>query len=232
MITRLLLACFIAATALSASADEASVKRGVEARFGGVKVESVTKTPYSGLYEVVIGDEIIYTDDKVTYIFTGNIIDANTRRNLTEERQQQLLAVNFGDLPLDQAIKTVRGNGKRVMVIFADPRCGFCKQFEQNLYKLTDVTIYTMLYPVIAPDSAEISRNIWCSKNPSQAWLDTMLKGQLPPASSCATPLDKNLALGKRLRVTGTPTTFLPNGQRIVGARFPDLLQALDTSSK
>lgn len=232
MIIRLLAALSIAAAALTAHADEAAVKRGVEARFGGIKVDSVAKTPYSGLYEVVIGDEIIYTDDKVTYIFTGNIIDAGTRRNLTEERQQQLLAVNFNDLPLDQAIKTVRGNGRRVMVIFADPRCGFCKQFEQNLFKLTDVTIYTLLYPVIAPDSAEISRNIWCAKNPSQAWLDTMLKGQLPAASTCTTPLEKNLALGKRLRVTGTPTTFLPNGQRIVGARFPELVQALDQGSK
>jgi thiol:disulfide interchange protein DsbC len=232
MIIRLLVALAIAAAAFCARADEASVKRGVEARFGGVKVDSVTKTPYAGLYEVVIGDDIIYTDDKVTYIFTGNIIDAGTRRNLTEERQQQLLAVNFNDLPLDQAIKTVRGNGRRVMVIFADPRCGFCKQFEQNLFKLTDVTIYTLLYPVIAPDSAEISRNIWCSKNPSQAWLDTMLKGQLPASSTCTTPLDKNLALGKRLRVTGTPTTFLPNGQRIVGARFPELVQALEQGSK
>jgi thiol:disulfide interchange protein DsbC len=232
MIIRLLAAVSLAAAAFPAGADEASVRSGVEARFGGVKVESVTKTPYSGLYEVVIGDEIIYTDDKVTYIFTGNIIDAGSRRNLTEERQQQLLAVNFKDLPLDQAIKTVRGNGKRVMVIFADPRCGFCKQFEQNLYKMSDVTIYTMLYPVIAPDSAEISRNIWCSKNPSQAWLDTMLKGVLPAAANCATPLDRNLELGRRLRVSGTPTTFLPNGQRIVGARFPELVQALEANAK
>jgi thiol:disulfide interchange protein DsbC len=229
---RMLAALFLAAAAFSASADEASVKRAVEARFGGVKVDSVVRTPYSGLYEVVIGDEIIYTDEKVSYIFTGNIIDANTRRNLTEERQQRLLSVNFNELPLDQAIKTVRGNGKRVMVIFADPRCGFCKQFEQNLYKLTDVTIYTMLYPVIAPDSAEISRNIWCAKDPSRAWLDVMLKDVFPASKSCATPLDKNLALGKRLRVSGTPTTFLPNGQRIVGARFPELVQGLDESSR
>lgn len=229
---RMLAALFLAAAAFSASADEASVKRAVEARFGGVKVDSVVRTPYSGLYEVVIGDEIIYTDEKVSYIFTGNIIDANTRRNLTEERQQRLLSVNFNELPLDQAIKTVRGNGKRVMVIFADPRCGFCRQFEQNLYKLTDVTIYTMLYPVIAPDSAEISRNIWCAKDPSRAWLDVMLKDVFPASKSCATPLDKNLALGKRLRVSGTPTTFLPNGQRIVGARFPELVQGLDESSK
>jgi thiol:disulfide interchange protein DsbC len=231
MIFRMLAAFILAAAALSASADEASVKRAFEARFGA-KVDSVAKTPYSGLYEVVVGDEIVYTDEKVGYVFTGNIIDAATRRNLTEERQQKLLSIKFEDLPLDQAIKTVRGNGKRVMVIFEDPRCGFCKQFEQNLYQLTDVTVYTMLYPVIAPDSAEISRNIWCAKDPSRAWLDVMLKSVLPSEKNCATPLDKNLALGKRLRVNGTPTTFLPNGQRIVGARFPELVQALDEHAK
>jgi thiol:disulfide interchange protein DsbC len=232
MITRIVVALLLAAAAFSARADEAAVKRGFEARFNGAKVESVTKTPYSGLYELVVGDEIIYTDDKVSFVFTGNIIDANSRRNLTEERQQKLLTIKFDELPLDQAIKTVRGNGKRVMVIFADPRCGFCRQFEQSLYKLTDVTIYTVLYPVIAPDSAEISRNIWCSKDPSRAWLDVMLKDVFPASKSCTTPLDKNLALGKRLRVSGTPTTFLPSGQRIVGARFTDLVQALDQPSK
>jgi thiol:disulfide interchange protein DsbC len=232
MITRIVVALLLAAAAFSARADEAAVKRGFEARFNGAKVESVTKTPYSGLYELVVGDEIIYTDDKVSFVFTGNIIDANSRRNLTEERQQKLLTIKFDELPLDQAIKTVRGNGKRVMVIFADPRCGFCRQFEQGLYKLTDVTIYTMLYPVIAPDSAEISRNIWCSKDPSRAWLDVMLKDVFPASKTCTTPLDKNLALGKRLRVSGTPTTFLPSGQRIVGARFTELVQALDQTSK
>jgi thiol:disulfide interchange protein DsbC len=227
MIFRILAALLLATAAVAAIADEASVKRAFEARFSGVKIDSVTRTPFSGLYEVVIGDEIVYTDEKVAYVFTGNVIETSTRRNITDERQQKLQTIKFDELPLDQAIKTVRGNGKRVMVIFADPRCGFCKQFEQNLFQLTDVTIYTVLYPVIAPDSAEISRNIWCAKDPSRAWLDVMLKETFPPAKTCATPLDKNLALGKRLRVSGTPTTFLPGGQRIVGARFPELVQAL-----
>jgi thiol:disulfide interchange protein DsbC len=232
MTTRLLVFLVFAALTSAVRADDASVKREVEARLGGIKVDSVAKTPYADLYEVVIGDQILYTDEKVTYLFDGNIIDAKTRRNLTEERQQKLGSIKFEELPLDQAIKTVRGNGKRVMAIFADPRCGFCKQFEQNLFKLNDVTIYTILYPVIAPDSAEISRNIWCAKDPSRAWLDAMLKGVFPAAKDCENPLNKNLALGKRLRVNGTPTTFLPGGQRIVGARFPELVQLLDPTPK
>jgi len=228
------LPALLAAAMFSAAAfaDEASVKRGVESRLGGVKVESVAKTPYLDLYEVVIGGEIIYTDEKVNFIFNGSVLDARTRRNLTEERQQKLSAIKFEELPLDQAVKTVRGNGKRAFVVFADPRCGFCKQFEEGLFKLNDVTIYTILYPVIAPDSAEISRHIWCAKDPSRAWLDMMLKGILPSPKDCDTPLEKNLVLGKRLRVTGTPTTFLPDGQRVVGARLAEVVRVLDASAK
>jgi thiol:disulfide interchange protein DsbC len=224
----------LAAAMFSATvfADEAAVKRGIESRFGGMKVDSVAKTPYLDLYEVVIGDEIIYTDEKVNYIFSGSVLEARTRRNLTEERQQKLSAIKFEELPLDQAIKTVRGNGKRAFVVFADPRCGFCKQFEQGLAKLNDVTIYTLLYPVIAPDSAEISRHIWCAKDPSKAWLDMMLKGALPTPKDCDTPLEKNLALGKRLHVSGTPTTFLADGQRIVGARLAEVVKGLDQAAK
>jgi len=230
----LLIAFLLAAAACGARADEASVKRALEARFNdrGLKIDAVAKTPYPGLYEVLVGDKIIYTDESASYVLDGSLIDARTRKNLTEEREQKLSAINFSDLPLDQAIKTVRGNGKRVMVIFADPRCGFCKQFEQQLFTLTDVTIYTMLYPIIAPDSPEISRNIWCSKDPSRAWLDVMLRGTFPETKTCETPLERNLALGRRLRVSGTPTTFLPDGQRIVGARFADVVQQIDQITK
>lgn len=229
---RLLAALLFGAAAFAAHADEASIKRAVEARFGGLRVDSVAKTPYAGLYEVVIGDEIVYTDDKVSYILSGNLIDAKTRRNITEDRQQKLSAIRFEDLPLDQAIKTVHGNGKRVMVVFADPRCPYCKQFEQSLLKLDNVTIYRILYPILGPDSVDISRNIWCAKDPGQAWIDTMLEGVLPPAKVCSTPIDKNLALGKRLRVSGTPTTFLADGQRVVGARYSEVLQLLDKTGK
>ncbi|HKB63871.1 MAG TPA: disulfide isomerase DsbC N-terminal domain-containing protein, partial [Burkholderiales bacterium] len=114
----LLLAAAFTTTAL---ADEASVRRGVEARFDGIKVDSVTKTSYAGLYEIVVGETLFYTDEKVNFVFKGEIIDARSQKNLTEERQQKLTAIKFEDLPLDLAIKQVRGNGKRVVAIFADP---------------------------------------------------------------------------------------------------------------
>jgi len=138
---RLCVLFLAAAFSTAVFADEASVRKSVETRLGGVKVDSVTKTPYFDLYEVVIGDDIVYTDEKVNYIFNGSVIDAKTRRNLTEERQQKLAAIKFTDLPLDIAIKQVRGNGKRVVAIFADPFCPYCKNLDRALSRETDITI-------------------------------------------------------------------------------------------
>jgi thiol:disulfide interchange protein DsbC len=219
----------------TARADEASVKRGVEARFGGVKVESVTKTPYFGLYELLVGDEIIYTDEKVTYIFNGSVIDAKTRRNLTEERLQKLSVIKFEDLPLDIAIKQVRGNGKRVVAVFSDPFCPYCRRLDQGLAQMQDTTIYTFLYPILRKDeSPQMSARIWCSADRAKAYYDLMLNNKEPAAAGgdCKAPVDKWLALGQKLAIRATPVSFVTNGQRIVGARVEDLQKLMAETAR
>lgn len=218
-----------------ALAQEALVKQNVESRFS-VKVDGIAKTPY-GLYEVRLGDEIMYTDEKVTYLLVGSLIDSKTRENVTEERKAKLSAIKFEDLPFDSAIKTVRGNGKRTLAVFADPNCGFCKRFEQELATLKDVTIYTFLYPILDAnnrgDSTRKARAIWCSKDRSKAWLDLMLKGSAPSVSAdCDNPLARNLELGQKMGISGTPTSFTSDGQRVVGARFASIQRALDENKK
>lgn len=202
-------------------ADEAGVKKGIEAYIGSPAVESVAKTPYGGLYEVVLkSSEIIYTDDKVSFILDGSVIDAKTRRNVTQIRQNQLSAIDFNTLPLEQALKVVRGNGSRLVATFEDPNCGYCKKLVKDLAGVKDVTIYTFLYPVLSPDSTEKSKNIWCAKDRGKAWVDWMAEGKLPPAAeaNCDTSaIDKNIALGRKMRLQGTPTLFLTDGTRIGG---------------
>ncbi len=212
----------------SMAQNEAAVKRLVEARLGA-QVDGVVKTPYFGLYEVHAGRQVIYTDEKVTYLFLGSVIDAETRQNLTEERIEQLSAIPWKDLPLADAVKTVRGNGARQIAVFADPNCSFCKKFEQQLQGMNDVTIHTFLYPILSANSYDKSRAIWCSKDRSKAYYDFMLKGVAPQSSSaCTTPLDRNLELGRKLGVNGTPTSFVASGQRINGARFEVVQRALE----
>lgn len=222
------------AVTATAHADEASVKRLIESRFGGIKVESVVKTPYFGLYELLVGDEIIYTDEKVNYIFNGSVVDTRTRRNLTEERQQKLATIKFDDLPLDIAIKQVRGNGKRVVAIFADPFCPYCRRLDQGLAQVQDATIYTFLYPIIRKDeSPQMAARIWCSADRTRAYYDFMLNNKEPgTASDCKAPLDRWLALGQKLGIRATPVSFVPNGQRIVGARVEDLQKLMSESAR
>jgi thiol:disulfide interchange protein DsbC len=214
--------------AAGASADEASVKRGVEGRFSGIKVGSVTKTPYAGLYEVLVGDTIFYTDEKVNFVFRGDIIDTRSQQNLTEERQRKLSTISFGDLPLELAIKQVRGSGKRVVAIFADPFCPYCKNLDRALMREDDITIYTFLYPILRQESPEKARAIWCAPDRAKAYYDFMLNGREPAvAGSCGAPVEKWLALGQKLGVRATPTSFTTNGQRIMGARPEELVKLI-----
>jgi thiol:disulfide interchange protein DsbC len=202
----------------AAQADEGEVKRLLEGKTGG-RVHSVVKTPYSGLYEVQFNSELVYTDEKVTHVFVGNVFDPDTRQNLTQERLNKLSVIKFADLPLDQAVKTVRGNGRRVIATFEDPNCGHCKRLAQDIDGIKDVTVYTFLYPVLSPDSKDKAQAVWCAADRARTWHDLMVGGSAPKAEAgCETPIEKNLLLGERLRVKGTPTIFLSNGERIPGA--------------
>ena len=207
---------------------EAIIKRTLEGRLSGANVEAVTKTPYLGLYEVRIeGEALLYTDEKMNYIFSGSVIDAKTMQNLTEKRMVELSVIKWENLPLAAAVKTVRGNGKRTLAVFSDPNCPYCKRFEKDLAKVDDVTIYTFLYPILSQDSHEKSKAVWCSADKSQAWSELMLNGTVPVAARCDTPIESNLALGRKYRVTGTPTLVFANGERVPGVIAADQIEKL-----
>jgi thiol:disulfide interchange protein DsbC len=232
---RLFALIFFLGVSFAVQADESTVRQLIEARFTA-KVDGVQKTGYGGLYEVRLGETLVYTDEKVNFLLVGNLIDAKTRENITEARKDKLSQVKFDELPLDSAIKIVRGNGKNVFAVFADPNCGFCKRFERDLSTLQDVTIYTFLYPILdasnSGDSMRKSKAIWCSKDRAKAWLDLMLKNTSPMlAGNCdTTVLQRNLDLGQKLGISGTPTSFALSGQRVVGARFPELRKAIEVA--
>jgi thiol:disulfide interchange protein DsbC len=176
------------------------------------------------------GVRILYTDAAASHIIVGKIYDAKTDRDLTETRMRRLNAINMSSLPLNQAVKVQRGNGKRMLVMFSDPYCPYCRTFEAALQQINDVTIYVFMIPLIKPDLADHSRAVWCSKDRAKAWIDLALHGK-PPAgtSSCDNPVDKNLELGQKLGVNSTPTVYLANGERFAGAiQAAELRKLLD----
>jgi thiol:disulfide interchange protein DsbC len=220
MLKKMLSLTLAAAFASLAVADEADIKKAMEARLG-TKVESVAKSGYLGLYEVYADGAIFYTDDKVSAIVVGGqMIDAKSMKNVTDERMKKLTAIRFSDLPLDRAIKQVRGDGKRVLATFEDPNCGYCKRLAKELQKLDNVTVYVFLYPILSEDSVRKSKQIWCSGDRSRAWNDWMIDGKAPSGrEDCDTAaVTKNQEFGRKLNISGTPTIFFADGERVPGA--------------
>ena len=204
----LLLAVFVA----SAHAGEAEIKSTLQKKLPQIgQINQVVKSPVAGLYEVITQDHLFYTDDKAQYLIDGAVFDLKNMRNITEERSRKLFALDFNQLPLELAVKKVVGKGERKLAIFTDPNCGFCKKLEKELVQIDNVTIYQFLYPVF-PGSEEKVRDVWCSKDRVKAWDDLMLNSVAPPTGNCDTPTAKVLALGRQLKVNGTPALIFGDG--------------------
>ena len=205
----------------SAIAGENEIRQLLKSRFPNLgTIDHVGKTDYLGLYEITTDGQMYYVDENAQYLFDGHIIELSTKRDVTEESKRKLFAVDFNKLPLDIAVKRVKGNGKRKLAIFTDPNCSFCQRLEHEFEKVTDVTLYMFMYPIF-PGSDEIVRNVRCSKNPLKAWDNWMQRGISPASAKCKTPTDQIMALGQKLHVNGTPNLIFANG-----IQFPGFLPA------
>ena len=216
-----LLATGLLASCVEAQNTEATIKKALEPKLGGAKIESVRETPYGGLYEVRVAGDILYTDKKGDYLFIGHVYDTKTSTDLTRARIDEINKIKFSELPLEMALKQVKGDGKRTIAVFEDPNCGYCKRLRQTTLKEIDnVTIYTFMYNILSEDSFVKSKNIWCAPDRVKAWDDWMINGKLPPSApaACETPNDKIVALGQKLKIQGTPAIFFTDGSRIPGA--------------
>ena len=216
----------------AAHASEAAVRKAFEARYPGIEVKSVTRTPMPGIFEIYANGIVLYADEKVDYLIAeGRLVDARTRTDLTAERLRKLQAVAFDALPLKDAFRMVRGSGRRQVAYFADPNCGYCKKFERELLNAKDVTIHVFLYPILSKDSVEKARSVWCSEDRAKAWNEWMLKNVVPmAASTCDNPIDRVVRFGREMGIGGTPTLIFADGTRVPGmiptADFNKLLDA------
>ena len=208
---------------------EQQIKTEIQKKLGpNVKVKNVSVAPVPGLYEVLVGNEFFYTDASAKYLIQGEIIELASGKNITEQRQADLNRIKWVDTNQANAIKTVRGNGRRQLAVFSDPNCGYCKRLEKSMQQLENVTIYTYLIPILSADSTQKSKQIWCAADPYKAYVDWMINGISPNGKSdCNTPLDKNLAFATTYGITGTPTLFFTDG-----SRFPGAVQIADIEKK
>lgn len=241
----IVLSSALALLAGAARADEASIRAEFLKKYPQANVESITKTPYLGLYEMLVDGEVIYTDADFNYLIVGSLIETKTKTNLTDARQREIedkklksLAFPFEQLPFDLAIKKVKGDGSRKVAVFSDPDCPFCRRLEKDLEKVSNATIYIFLFPIeqLHPKAPEMSRAIWCAPDRVKAWDEYMLKNVVPKSPKCDTPVDKIVAYGQSKKINGTPTIFFSDGKRVPGAipaeRFEELLSKASVPGK
>lgn len=224
------LACSLAFLAGIVNAQsEQQVRSELQKKIGpNTKIKSVSQSPISGIYEVLVGNDVFYTDANSKYLIQGEIIEIATGKNITEQKQADLNRIKWTELNPSNALKVVRGNGSRQLAIFSDPNCGYCKRLDKSLQQLDNVTVYTYLIPILSADSAQKSKQIWCSADPQKTYIDWMINGIAPSGKSdCTTPLDKNTAFAKTYGITGTPTIFFTDG-----SRFPGAVQITDIEKK
>ncbi len=204
-----------------AAAQESTIRKNLAERIPALsQIDEISKTPMPGLFEVRVGTDVLYTDAEGNFLLHGSLLDARNGRNLTEERVNKLLAVDFKTLDLKNAITTVRGNGKRKLAVFEDPNCGYCKRFEKDLQKVDNVTVHLFLIPILGEDSVNKSRQIWCAADRVRSWNDWMLRDVAPKGKAiCNTEaLTANLEFANKHRITGTPTLIFEDGSRVPGA--------------
>lgn len=215
---------------VSASAENTdtlqTIKDNFEQTFQGIQVDEVRPTPFDELYEIRLGTDLLYTNQSMDFVLQGSLVDVATLTDLTAERVEELNRVDFSGLPLEHAIKQVKGEGSREIVVFEDPNCIYCKRLHETFADIEDLTVYTLMFPILAPDSRTIAEHVWCSDNAAEVWSEWMLEEKMPAAVECEAPIDNMLKLGMSLGVQGTPAMFFQDGSRVNGWLPADKLEA------
>lgn len=233
MLQRIVLAVIagwmLVASPLAGAADAvvADLRLKLEKRFPQVPIKRIAPAAWPGMYEVIAGGEIIYTNASADWVIMGQMVDVKTSENLTAKSWDDFMRIDYRALPFDKAIKVVRGQGRRHVAVFEDPFCPFCEELEKTFTQLEDVTIHIFLYPLetLHPGATLAAMRIWCSPDRAQAWMSWMSESRDPVAAQCDAPLDELGKLGTRLNVDQTPTLFFPDGSRISGAAGKEALE-------
>ena len=199
-------------------ANVETLKINLSRYYPNIQVSNIQATEMPGLYSASLDNQIIYLDENAQYMLVGSMVRLKDQKNLTKDLMLQQNSVDWKQLPFKDAIKTVKGTGKRQLFVFSDPNCPYCKRLEVELDKLNDVTIYTLIYP-LKSQSIAVSKQVWCDPNQAYAWKNLLQKNVQPKEKTCANPIERNRELGKKLGIEGTPTLIFGNGLKMVGGR-------------
>ena len=226
MLKRIALFSLLSCASAMIFANVETLKNNLNQQYPNIHVSNIQATEMTGLYSANLDNQIIYLDENAQHMFIGSMVRLKDQKNLTKDLVLKQNSIDWKQLPLKDAIKTVKGNGKQQLAIFSDPNCPYCKKLEAELDKLNDVTIYTFIYP-LKSQSIAVSKQVWCDPNQAYAWKNLLQKNVQPKEKTCANPIERNLALGRKLGVEGTPTLIFETGFKMTGGRSAEEIQLI-----
>jgi thiol:disulfide interchange protein DsbC len=214
--------------AAAAPADASTLFERLQALYPSTRFGAIHPTAWPGVFEVAMGANLAYVDATGRYFLFGHLYDMRQQRDLTAERKDAMARIDFGSLPLADALTEVRGKGTRRLAIFSDPDCPYCRRLEAELRGLDDVTIHTFLMPLASlhPAARGKAVSVWCATDRLATWQSLMLRDAMPPQADCPHPVDRNVALGEQLGINGTPTLIAGDGRVLAGAASRDQIEA------
>jgi len=174
---------------------------------------------FPGFWSVIKNGEVLYFNDELSIMISGDVVDLKANQSISAKlRSENEPKIDTAQLNLKDAIKL--GSGSRVLYVFSDPDCPYCRQLEPVLRQLQDATVYIFPMPLVQlhPNAKIVAESIWCQINREHAWKSYMDMGIAPKASKCANPIDRNLALAQSLNIQGTPAIIFADGSIIPGA--------------
>ena len=212
------------------SADLKEASERFAERYPKTKVNEFSLTPVPGIFEAAVGKEVIYFDKTARFLFSGRLLDMEKGQDLTDQRLKDIRRIDFNKLPLDKAVKEVKGNGSRTLIIFTDVDCPYSRKLANTLEQVTDVTVYTFLFPLVSihPEAKAKSDAVWCAAD-SVKELAKALNGESVKSVAnnpiCTSPVESTLKLAAELGIGGTPTLINAAGDRTAGALPLEKLQ-------
>lgn len=221
-----------AAQAAEQGIPEQTIRQSIEVIAPDLEVTRIRQSPVDGLYEVVLGTEVIYMTADGRYVLRGELLDLKNQSNMTQSVRTQLRQKMLADLPENEMIKFSNGKSEHVIYVFTDTDCGYCRKLHQDVPYLTEhgVEVRYLAYPREGLDSDTFREMeaVWCSED-RKAALTQAKQGETIRAKSCENPVAHQYEMGRQLGVRGTPAIYLANGRSLPGYVPPrELLSILN----
>jgi len=218
--------CLFLASIITTLAAHADFAQDIIDRFPGAAGAKIERA-FPGFWAVVKDNEVVFIRDDLSVLINGEVVDLASNKSLTAQfREANKPKINIGEFNVKDSIRF--GSGSRRLFVFTDPDCPYCRQIEAEFDKLKNVEVFVFLFPLVSlhPAARVVSESIWCNHDRASAWKSYLQQGKIPPFATCDNPISRNLALGERLKIQGTPALIFEDGTVVPGLIPADRIEA------